>query len=359
MPPWPMPPLSASAIRLTSSSTPGGAHGGRQRLDLGEEVVAHPRHGGELHAVGLLVQAHPQPEVARVGAELALDVDDVGGHEQQPAVGGVERVELAQHLAGQEAEQPADLDAGDPRADGQGRAGGRLLRRRACRPAAPTRWRKASALAWIQPGRSTTRTGAVWSAATRPVKSRTSAVERSAPARSSATASSASAARDRGPSPASREAMRTARSQSTISAARSGGWVMRSNLPGAHERGPRVRGPVEDPLEACLPPGSGRAGPHGASRVPARPFRDPPRCAVPVCADEKNTTEPTHHVPGHASGNSRARGSQRSVTAGPAPRSGLDAAGAGAEGGGGVVEGDPARAARRRRGPGRPSARTP
>jgi uncharacterized protein (DUF2342 family) len=30
-------------------------------------VLAHPRHRGELDAVGLLVQAHPEPEVAGVG----------------------------------------------------------------------------------------------------------------------------------------------------------------------------------------------------------------------------------------------------------------------------------------------------
>ncbi len=77
-------------------------------------MLAHPRHGGELDPVGLLVQAHPQPEVGGVDAELALDVDDVGGDQEQPAVGGVERVELAEHLAGQEAEETTDLEAGDP-----------------------------------------------------------------------------------------------------------------------------------------------------------------------------------------------------------------------------------------------------
>ena len=35
-------------------------------LHLGEEVVAHPRDRGELHPVGLLVQADPEPEVGRV-----------------------------------------------------------------------------------------------------------------------------------------------------------------------------------------------------------------------------------------------------------------------------------------------------
>ena len=49
------------------------------------EVVGHPGHRGELHPVGLLVQAHPEPEVVRVGLELALDVDDVRRDQQQPA----------------------------------------------------------------------------------------------------------------------------------------------------------------------------------------------------------------------------------------------------------------------------------
>ena len=75
---------------------------------------------------------------------------------------------------------------------------------------------KPSAFAWIQPGRSTTRTGAVRSLATRPVNSRTSGVEWSAPARSSSTASAASARETCGPSPTRRDPTRTARSQSTI-----------------------------------------------------------------------------------------------------------------------------------------------
>ncbi len=57
-------------------------------LHLAEQVVAQPRDGGELHPVGLLVQAHPEPEVVRVDVELALDVDDVGRDQQQPAVPG-------------------------------------------------------------------------------------------------------------------------------------------------------------------------------------------------------------------------------------------------------------------------------
>ncbi len=72
-------------------------------------------------------------------------------------------------------------------------------------------------MAWIQPRRSTTMTGAVAEPASSPVNSRTSGVERAAPARSSATASSACAREIVGPGPASRAAAVTARSQSTIS----------------------------------------------------------------------------------------------------------------------------------------------
>ena len=62
-----------------------GLDGGGQRVDLVEHVLAQPRDGGELHAVGDLVQAHPQPEVVRVDLELALDGDEVRRDEQQLA----------------------------------------------------------------------------------------------------------------------------------------------------------------------------------------------------------------------------------------------------------------------------------
>src|SRR4051812_34366537 len=95
---------------------------GDQAVDLAADVVAHPRHGGELHAVGLLVQADPEPEVRLVDVELLLHVHDVGRDEQQAArrrgdaVGrgaGVEGVELPEHLRGHEPEQAADLQAVD------------------------------------------------------------------------------------------------------------------------------------------------------------------------------------------------------------------------------------------------------
>ena len=77
-----------------------GAGGGpqprrdRARVEFGDvgegrqlalQVVAQPRDGRELHPVGLLVQAHPEPEVARRHVEPALDVGDVRRHEEQPA----------------------------------------------------------------------------------------------------------------------------------------------------------------------------------------------------------------------------------------------------------------------------------
>ena len=59
------------------------------RLDEGPDLVHHvpaqPRHRTELHPVGLLVQAHPEPEVARVDAHLPLGRDDVRA---RPAAAG-------------------------------------------------------------------------------------------------------------------------------------------------------------------------------------------------------------------------------------------------------------------------------
>ena len=104
-------------MTLTSSPTARGqplAQRGRigldavgERVDLVEHVLAQPRHGGELHPVGDLVQAHPEPEVGRVDLELPLDGDQVRRDEQQLAAGPVEELELAEHLAGQEAEHGA------------------------------------------------------------------------------------------------------------------------------------------------------------------------------------------------------------------------------------------------------------
>ena len=44
--------------------------------DLGDlviQVAAQPRHCGELHPVGFLMQANPEPEVRRINIELTLD----------------------------------------------------------------------------------------------------------------------------------------------------------------------------------------------------------------------------------------------------------------------------------------------
>ena len=85
-----LPPLRPLLIALGDPLEPAVEQRARldglaDRLDLGEEVVAHPRHRGELHPVRLLVEAHPEPEVGGIDAELALDVDDVGRHQEQPA----------------------------------------------------------------------------------------------------------------------------------------------------------------------------------------------------------------------------------------------------------------------------------
>ena len=87
--------LSGSRTASDSVATPrrsrssdvlaAGLRGVDEGLHLAEEVAAHPRHRGELGAVGDLVQADPEPEVARVGAELALDLDDVRRDQQQLA----------------------------------------------------------------------------------------------------------------------------------------------------------------------------------------------------------------------------------------------------------------------------------
>ena len=112
-----------SASALTRGAQPvgellaadlGGVH---ERLHLAEEVAAHPRHGGELRAVGHLVQADPQPEVARYDLELALHLDDVRRDEQQLARVGGEHLELAEHPAGQVGEHRAGLYAGEPGPD--------------------------------------------------------------------------------------------------------------------------------------------------------------------------------------------------------------------------------------------------
>ena len=92
-----------------------------QRGEPCAQVPGEPRRGRELQRVGLLVQRHPEAEVVRVDAQLTLDVQHVGGHQQQPSFargvrlrtrGRSERVELAEHLAGEQRQGGAELRTG-------------------------------------------------------------------------------------------------------------------------------------------------------------------------------------------------------------------------------------------------------
>ena len=76
----------------------------RIRIDRAEigvhligEVRRQPRHGTELHAMRLLVQAHPESEISRRHVELSLSVNDVGRDEQQAAL-TAEGLVLPEHL---------------------------------------------------------------------------------------------------------------------------------------------------------------------------------------------------------------------------------------------------------------------
>ena len=82
----PDPPLSASEIRLRPSSRSRvGSMVSERRSTWDERCVAHPRDRGELHAVGLLVQADPEPEVVGVGARAPARRGRCWG---RPAAGG-------------------------------------------------------------------------------------------------------------------------------------------------------------------------------------------------------------------------------------------------------------------------------
>ncbi len=77
------------------------------------QVTGEPRRGGELQSVRLLVQRDPQAEVGRVHLQPALELPHVRGDEQQPALVGLgPRVELPEHLAGQQREHATDLRRG-------------------------------------------------------------------------------------------------------------------------------------------------------------------------------------------------------------------------------------------------------
>jgi hypothetical protein len=88
-------------------------------------VRAKPRDGSELGAVGDLVHADPQAEVARVDVEFAFGGHDVRSNQSEPAVAGrlvigrgrQEELVLPQHLAREVGEHDTELGAGDPSAD--------------------------------------------------------------------------------------------------------------------------------------------------------------------------------------------------------------------------------------------------
>ncbi len=78
------------------------------------------------------MKADPHPEVARRDIEPALDVGDVGRHEQQPAacrlrITVAEDLVLTEDLARQVGQQPADLHARNPPARGARQPPGLLV----------------------------------------------------------------------------------------------------------------------------------------------------------------------------------------------------------------------------------------
>ena len=110
-------------------------HGGigiddRERsLHERKEVVAHPRHAGELRAVRDLVDRDPAAEVERAEREPLLERQDVGPDVvDRVDVGGArfgighEQVVLAEHALREVPEQRTDLGTRDPPADRRDRA---------------------------------------------------------------------------------------------------------------------------------------------------------------------------------------------------------------------------------------------
>ncbi len=143
-----------------------------ESVDLADQVPAQPGHCPELHPVGLFVEAHPQPEVGRVDAELALGRDDVGCHEQEPPralLAGGEHLELAEHLRRQPREHGPELEGCHASTDGRDGAARITTSEQAVLhgfdrpPGTPRRWRA------IHAGRSTTSTGAPATGASSPV----------------------------------------------------------------------------------------------------------------------------------------------------------------------------------------------
>ena len=194
-----------------------------QRVDLGGEVAAQPRHRGELHPVGHLVQRHPQPEVGRRDPERPLGLDHVGRDQQQLPGRVGEELELPEHLAGQERQHPAGLQPGRLRPDGllepPGRPRPALLQRlhqRGEQPGHPVGVDPHPAGPVDHPGRpGSGPTGC------RPVIRSTCAAATSTCSRSDRTAASASLRDTSGPGEINRVAVETARSQSTIP-----GWLL-------------------------------------------------------------------------------------------------------------------------------------
>ena len=161
-----LPPLrrrTASEIRLRPSSRSlVGSTVSRERVHLAEQVVAHPRHGGELHPVGLLVEADPEPEV---GGSARRARARRGRCWARPAAAG-------RTASWNGSNWPSTLPPGSPaaaptsapvtREPTAGRQPGRrpFLSESLSTIGASTA-EKPSALAWTQPARSTTSTGAV------------------------------------------------------------------------------------------------------------------------------------------------------------------------------------------------------
>ena len=103
--------MSANARRTRSAIWSAAAAGVDERAHLGQEMRPQPRHGGELGAVGDLVQANPQPEVTRHGLEFPFDVDDVRRHQEQLSRVAGEHLVLAENLARQVRQHRPGLNA--------------------------------------------------------------------------------------------------------------------------------------------------------------------------------------------------------------------------------------------------------
>ena len=137
-----MPPSASglSPVRTASARRPrarkncfgSGSTRAQHAVDLREEVLAQPRHAGELGAVGHLVQRDPQPELAGREREALLEGQDVGPDvvDDVLVVGLLvledQHVVLAEHPGRHPAEHRAHLGAGDPAGDRREQAAGML-----------------------------------------------------------------------------------------------------------------------------------------------------------------------------------------------------------------------------------------